>query len=234
MTSYTVLVADDEALTRERIVAQLKKYPNFRVVAQTSNGMETLKAIKSYKPDVVLLDIEMPVLNGFEILKILTPADYHILVFITAHGQYAIKAFEQEALDYLLKPFDDVRFAKLVKRMLKHLGKVQIPENKYVLAKDGKEVHRIPLAEIIYIKSALNYVLICLKDKVVKKRTSLTAIQTQLDHQFSRIHRKYIINELQILKMKHICHGDYLFTMSNSKSIPSSKSYRETVKQLIG
>lgn len=233
MKKYTIVVADDESLTRERIVALLKNYAQFSVVAEAANGAKTIYAIKKHQPDVVFLDIKMPILNGFEVLQKLDSDDYGILVFITAYDQYAIKAFENEALDYLLKPFDNQRFDKLMNRLTKHLKKTfQLAEH-YILVKENNEVLKINTRDIIYAKAENNYVQIHLDHQVYRKRCALAAFSGQLDNHFFRIHRSYIINAEKILKMKHIGHGDYFFSMSNGKSIPSSKSYREVVKCLI-
>lgn len=229
---YTIVVADDESLTRERIITLVKNYPNFIVIAEAANGVETLSALKKHQPDVVLLDIKMPILNGFEILKKLAPNDYGILVFITAYDQYAIKAFENEALDYLLKPFDNQRFDKLMTRVEKRLKNLFHIEDDYILVKENHEILKINTRDIVYVKSENNYVQIHLENKMYRKRMALTDFLGQLGSRFHRIHRSYIINERKILKMKHIHHGDYFFTMSTGKSIPSSKSYRNVVKTI--
>ena len=230
MDKYKILVADDEPLTRERICNLLKKYSNFSVLSQTSNGVETLNAIKKYKPDVVFLDIRMPRLNGLEILKFLDTNDYRVLVFITAYDQYAIQAFENEALDYLLKPFNNTRFDKLMQRLEKQLKHLCAPVDKHILVRTKNEILKINTKKIIYIKSDNNYVQLHLENQVLRKRISISSMLDQLDAHFCRIHRFYIINQREIRKMKHVCHGDYFFLMSNGKSIPSSRSYRKIVK----
>lgn len=233
MKKYTIVVADDESLTRERIVALLKNYAQFSVVAEAANGAKTIYAIKKHQPDVVFLDIKMPILNGFEVLQKLDSDDYGILVFITAYDQYAIKAFENEALDYLLKPFDNQRFDKLMNRLKIQLNTLYKNEDRYILVRENHEIFKINTKDIIYIKSDNNYVLLHLKEQVFRKRISISAIADQLGDHFFRIHRSYIINGRQILKMKHIHHGDYFFSMSNGKSIPSSKSYRGVVQLIL-
>lgn len=233
MKKYKIVVADDESLTRERIISLLKNYTQFSVVAEASNGAETLLAIRKLQPDVVFLDIKMPILNGFEVLKKLDANDYGILVFITAYDQYAIKAFENEALDYLLKPFDNQRFDKLMQRIKTYLKKVYNVREHFVLVKENHEIQKVNTKDIIYVKAENNYIQIHLAKHMLRKRGSLSAFEDQLDDNFSRIHRSYIINERQVIKMKHISQGDYLFSMSNGKSIPSSRSYRDIVKLLV-
>ncbi len=234
MKKYSIVVADDERSTRERILGLLEKYQDYEVVGACSNGAETLQAIKSYRPDVIFLDIEMPLLNGFEVLEFLKQDEFGFLVFITAHDQYAVKAFENEALDYLLKPFDDIRFGRLMKRLGRRLTQKDTTGGQWIMVKHGNEQVKVSLDEILYLKSDRNHVQIHLSDKFFRKRISLGNIESLLDQRFYRIHRSFIVNESKILKMKHVGHGEYLITMANDKRIPTSKSYREALKVLLG
>ena len=229
---FKVIVAEDEALTRARITTLLGGHDDFSVIAEATNGREAILAIKQYQPDVILLDIKMPLLNGFDVLKKLEPGDYKILVFITAYDQYAIDAFEQEALDYLLKPFDQDRFELLLNRLRTRLNDFYHARDNYILVKENNELVRVKTSDIIYIQSDNNNVLIHIDGHTYKKRISLSLIQQQLNKHFIKIHRSYIINERKITKMRHISQGEYLFTMTNGKSVPSSLSYRDQVKNL--
>nr|WP_321236148.1 LytTR family DNA-binding domain-containing protein [uncultured Psychroserpens sp.] len=232
MTAYKIIVADDESLTRDRISNLLKDYRNFKIVKETSNGVETLNAIRLYKPDVIFLDIKMPLLNGFEVLQELSKNDYKLLVFVTAFDDYAIKAFENEAIDYLLKPFNDGRFAKLMERVNRYLSPLH--EEPIIVIKEKNDIFRVLTKDIIYIEAENNYVNIILEDCKYKMRISMTNILNKLNHNFVKIHRSFIINKHQIKKMKHVKSGDYLFLMSNNKSLFSSKSYRPSIKALLG
>ncbi len=228
---YKLLVAEDEILTRDRIISLLQSYPEFEVVAQTENGPQTLEAIKAHQPDVVLLDIKMPVFDGFEVLNRLDKKVFKTLVFITAYDQYAIQAFEHEALDYLLKPFNRDRFDALITRLKKRLVEIASPES-YLLLRANKEVVRLKTKDIIYLQAQNNHVLVHTANAIYRKRISLRLLLQQLDHHFIRIHRSYVLNERKILKMRHVGQGDYFFSMSNGKSIPSSQSYRKQVSSL--
>jgi DNA-binding LytR/AlgR family response regulator len=232
MSRYTVVIAEDESLTRERIVRLLGKYSDFDLVAEASDGREALKQIEANKPDVILLDVNMPALNAFDVLAKLSPADYGILVFITAYDQYAVNAFEHEAFDYLLKPFDDARFAKLMHRLQTRLEENSTPEPQYVLAKDDDTIVKILTTEILYVRAENNYVRIYLADRDYRKRTSIQLMLDELKSPFKRIHRSHLINANEIVKMKHLYQGDYQFTMSNGKTLLSSSSYRDVVKSL--
>ncbi|MEO1030589.1 MAG: LytTR family DNA-binding domain-containing protein [Bacteroidota bacterium] len=233
MIKYSVIVAEDEPLTRQRIIDLLENQGNFNVIKGVSNGAEAVMAIKLYKPDIIFLDIMMPRLNGLEVLKELSPKDYKFLVFITAFENYAIQAFENEALDYLLKPFDLKRFMKLIERIERYMDMEQKKDTEKLIIKEKGEIFRIDLNEIIYIKAENNYVVIVLKNRSFKKRTKISFMFEYLNHKFLRVHRSYIINKSEILKMKHVKSGDYVITMSNHKAIISSKSYRDKIKFLI-
>jgi len=230
MTKYSIVVADDESLTRDRIVALLANYRNFNVVSEASNGLETVNAVRLHKPDILFLDIKMPLLNGFEVLEELSKEDYKLVVFITAYDDYAIKAFENEAIDYLLKPFNDRRFDILIGRIEQYM--VRFYEEPILIIKEHNDVYRVKTKDIIYIKAENNYVCIVLDRTSYRMRISLKEILNKLDNSFIKIHRSYLINKSQIKRMKHIKSGDYLFLMTNKKSIISSQSYREWVKLL--
>ena len=233
MRKYNVVIADDESLTRVRIRNLLKAYSNFEVVAEAANGAQTLQALKAYQVDVIFLDIKMPILDGFEVLKQLKGKDYRILVFITAYEQYALKAFENEAMDYLLKPFDESRFRKLMLRITDYFKRLDGSRDQHILVKVGAELAKVNIDDIVYLRSDNNHVRIVLEKEEFRKRTSMESIEKVLDSRFLRIHRSYIINEARVQKMKHISNGDYLFTMSNNKAISSSKTYRKNVALLV-
>ncbi|WP_353779667.1 response regulator [Winogradskyella sp. 3972H.M.0a.05] len=233
MNRYKIIVVDDERLTRERIVSLLSNYNKFEVVKEASNGVEAVNYIKTYKPDIIFLDIKMPKLNGFEVLQRVKKSDFKFLVFITAFDNFALKAFENEALDYLLKPFDRKRFRVLMERIERNIELLNTPEEKILIVKEKNELFRLKIKDIVYIKAENNYVSLVLNDGLFKKRISIKNISEKLDENFLRVHRSYIINKDKIQKMRHVKSGDYLFLMSNEKTVFSSKSYRSNVQKLI-
>ncbi|WP_222983078.1 LytR/AlgR family response regulator transcription factor [Flagellimonas meishanensis] len=234
MPPYRVLVAEDEKLTLDRISEIIDQSNDFRVVAKTTNGPETLSTIRLQQPDVIFLDVKMPLLNGFQVLQQLRSSDYKILVFITAHDEFAISAFEKEAFDYVLKPFDNTRINSLLRRLTKRMEQIEsFDQVKYLMVKDKNELIKVNLNDIIYIKSESNYVKIVLANGEYKKRISISQVHKHLNAQFIRIHRSYVINENQIARMKHVDRGDYSFSMSNRHVVQSSNSYREAVKSIL-
>lgn len=233
MKKHKIIVVDDERLTRERIISLLAEYDNYEVVKEAADGVEAVNYIKSYKPDIVFLDVKMPKLNGFDVLNEVRKEDFKILIFITAFDNFALKAFENEALDYLLKPFDRKRFRILMERIERNILKLYSSEDKILVVKKKNELFRLNIKDIVYVKAENNYISLVLKDHSFKKRTSIKNILEELDTNFLRVHRSFIINKSKILKMRHIKSGDYLFLMSNEKTIFSSKTYRTNVQKLI-
>ena len=232
MDTYSIIIAEDEALTQERICTLLKKYPQFHIKALASHGEEALESIRLHKPDVVFLDIKMPLFNGFEVLQQLDRNCFQVLVCITAYDEYALEAFEFEALDYLLKPFNEERFNKLIERVKKALLPSQSKDTSFLLVKEAGELRKIDTKDIVYLKADNNYVHIQLEERSYKKRITLSKLLPTLGPSFYRIHRSYIINARKIVRMKHIQHGDYFFYMTTGKPIPSSHTYRKEVHLL--
>ncbi len=230
---YSVIIAEDEPLTRDRIVNLLVKLTNFEIIAAVSNGVEAVNAIRIHKPDIIFLDIKMPLLDGFDVLKEIRIEDYKLLVFITAYDQYAVRAFDREALDYLLKPFDQKRFMKLIARIEKYFNNINPRDDEVLVIKEKGEVFRLNTSEIIFVKAENNYVNIYLEEKCFKKRIPIFKILEMLNSNFLRVHRSFLINKKKIVKMKHVKGGDYLIKMSNGKSIISSKNYRDSIKSLV-
>ena len=234
MSNYNLIIIEDEPLTREYLRSLVQKHANFSIVAEAAHGMEAMTYVERYKPDVLFLDIEMPVLNGFQLLEKLNKEKYRLLVFITAYGEYALDAFDAEAFDYLLKPIDEVRFKHLMARLEKQLKLLDSEKDQQIQFKVGAQFYQIPLNQILYLKSDHNYMLVILKDgQRLRTRSSLKAFLKRLDDRFVRVHRSYIINRDEIVRMKHICQGDYVFILSNKSTIPSSKSYRQHVRSLM-
>lgn len=219
--TITAIIVDDEAHARQALEHLLKAYPEVEVVAQCENGKEAVKAVHEHQPQVMFLDIHMPKLDGFEVLELLGDAA-PTTVFITAHDDYAIQAFENNALDYLLKPVSRDRLAKTIERVqerivssVSHAEEVQAEPGAAtsdthtllqqhrerqapigrVLVRDRGDVHVIPTANIIAIEAADDYVVIHVPGQTHIKQERLTNLEKRLDpQQFCRIHRSCIIN----------------------------------------
>ena len=234
MKHYKVIIADDEELTRERLSDLLALHPQFQIAAKASNGQEAIQLINQHQPDILFLDIKMPIASGFDVLEKLSITPAPVLVFVTAYDHYAVKAFEKEAFDYLLKPFSRTRFEKVLHRIKLKLESSANTVIDYLLVKEKGETIKLESDKILYIESSNNNVILHLEKQFYKKRTTLSNMVQNLNGAiFLRVHRSFILNINHISKMRHVYHGDYLFTMSNGKILPSSKTYRNNVDRIL-
>lgn len=231
------IIVDDEPLVRERLRDMLAMDRQFHLVAECINGLEAVVAIERHQPQLLFLDIQMPPPNGFEVLEQIEATLQPITIFVTAYDQYAVKAFEYEALDYLLKPFDTERFQKAINRARQRLAERQSLQNNgldYLLAKSQQQIHKINPSDILWLQANRNYVRVHLRDNIFQLRSTISRLETKLNpQQFYRIHRSTIINIQAIKSFKHLYQGEYLLELKNGKKLTSSKSYRDTVLTLL-
>lgn len=230
---YKAIIADDEPLVRERIYQLLQPIRDFEVVATCSDGRAAIAEIEKLKPHVLFLDIRMPQLDGFEVLEHIKKENL-LVIFITAHADYAVKAFEYEAFDYLLKPISKERFSKAISRTLKFLKTDEKKDDLYMSLKDNGTVYNIAIRDITHIEADDNYVKIYHKEKTYRKRSTLSTFLDSLGNSdFLRIHRSYVVNRQHIVSMVRVYKGDYLIRLNNGKVIPTSQSYRKNVQLLL-
>lgn len=207
MKTFKTIIIDDERLAREEVKRALKGIPEFDIVGEASNVDEALIMIEELKPDILFLDIHMPEKSGFDLLEELTTVPE--VVFTTAYDQYAVKAFEINALDYLVKPLRDERFSKTIEKVKTELAKKEeikvdvLPMHRKIFIKDGEKCHFIPLTNIHFIESLDNYARLHFgSDKAMIKR-SLNLLAEKLDPKiFFRVNRSQIINT-QYIKEIH-------------------------------
>lgn len=243
--SIRTIIVDDEPLACERIRMLLEREQDVAIVAECRNGADALRAIERLNPDLLFLDIQMPELNGFELLSTLSLVQIPVTIFVTAYEQYAIKAFDVCALDYLLKPFDRERFTRALNRarseldrrkagqvndkVLKLLGELQ--QNKsYVeklIIRTAGRVFFLRSDEIDWIEAAGNYVrLHAGKDEYLYRET-MAKLEAQLNpDRFARIHRSTIVNVERIKEMQPWFRGDYVIVLRDSRKLTLSRSYR--------
>lgn len=249
MKKIRTIVVDDEPLARLRIVNLLKQYDYVQVIGECKNGREAIKTIQSYKPDLVFLDIQMPDLNGFDVLSNAIFNPMPVIIFVTAYDQYALKAFDVHAIDYLLKPFDDERFeaaleqakeqiflkekAFLHQKMMHLLETYQHQHTDELTAIEIKDKGRsklISVEDIYHFEAQGNYLKIYLFDKSYLHRETLQNIENQINaHIFLRIHRSLLINTNYLEKVKYLSNHQYLFILKNGQKLTSSRSYRDNV-----
>ncbi len=242
------IIIDDEPLSREIIKAYLKAYPEIEVVQECGDGFEGVKAIQQHQPDLLFLDIQMPKINGFEMLELIEqpPA----VIFTTAFDEYAIKAFESRAVDYLLKPFSKERFEKAIQKWLQQRNQTgtkastqtllteevrQPEERNRIVVKEGSNIRIIPVHEIHYIEAYDDYVKIFTQKEMFLKKKTMSFYENSLDSaQFVRVHRSYIIHLQQLTKIEPLEKETYLALLRSGVKVPLSKSGYAKLKMVLG
>lgn len=238
---FSALIVDDEMLARQMIREYLQPYPYIETVAEAANGFEAVKMITELRPDLIFLDIQMPKLNGFEVLELAERRSG--VIFVTAYDRYALKAFEIHALDYLLKPFSAERFHAALKHALEHLGD-ELPTDfaaktgdeviERVLIREGSKVHVIPVGAIDFIEAQDDYVRIVADGQSHLKQQSLSELESQLPPaQFVRIHRSYIVNIERIGGIELYAKDSRVAILKNGKQIPISRSGYQKIKKIM-
>jgi two-component system, LytTR family, response regulator len=255
-SAIRAVIADDERLARKKLSVLLASEPKVEVVAECSDGRQTVTAIRSHRPDMLLLDIQMPDLNGFEVLSEIPPDEMPQVIFTSAYDQYAIRAFETHALDYLLKPFDQDRLhaaieraraeiqkckdQDLTNRVLELLsavksGKRPVPEfdERLAIRTNGRVVF-LNLEEIQWIEAAANYVRLNTGKDSYLFREAISRISERLNpSHFVRIHRSVIVNVTRIKELIPVNSGEYVVVLHSGKELSCSRGYRANLQPLI-
>jgi two-component system LytT family response regulator len=243
-----IIIVDDEALARGVVREYLADHSDVEIVAECANGFEAIKAITELEPDLAILDIQMPKLDGFEVAEL--AAGKCRFMFATAFDQYAIKAFEYHALDYLLKPFSQQRFdqalvharasmgkpdavADPVREMVRAAGARNKPLGR-VLIRDGARVHVIASEKIDYIEAQDDYVQIHTEGKAYLKNQRLSELESQLDaDKFLRIHRSYLLNIDCISRIEQAGKDSHVAVLKDGSKLPISRSGYQKVRSVI-
>ena len=242
-----VVIIDDEPLARSIVLEYLQEHPSIEIAAECNDGFQGVKAIMQHKPDLIFLDIQMPKINGFEMLELLdsTPS----VIFTTAFDEYAIKAFEANAIDYLLKPFSKERFdlaiqkwnekkntstEKNIQSLLENTTK-QPDERNRIVVKNGSDIRIVPMADVMYIEAYDDYVKIFTKDTYYLKKKTMNYYEQILDSsQFFRTHRSFIINLQELTKIEPLEKNTYVVLLKNGKRIPLSRTGYSKLKETLG
>jgi two-component system LytT family response regulator len=238
----TCIIIDDEPLARSIVVEYLKDFSDIKIIAECSDGFEGMKAIQQHNPDLIFLDVQMPKINGFELLELIDnpPA----IIFTTAFDEYAIKAFESNAIDYLLKPFTKERFNKAVQKFLNN-GIVKIntdnnlniqsnTQNRIVVKTDSK-IKIIPTSELQYIEANGDNVKIVAADGSYNKNKTMSYFEQQLSaNDFIRIHRSYIVNVSMVTRIDAYDKESHLAVLSTGIQLPVSKTGYQKLKDILG
>ncbi|MCI0491190.1 MAG: LytTR family DNA-binding domain-containing protein [Blastocatellia bacterium] len=247
-----VLIVDDEVIARERVRRFLSAESDTEVIGECRNGREAVAAIKKLDPDLVFLDIQMPQMNGFEVLTSLGPENIPAVVFVTAYDQYALRAFEVHALDYLLKPFNQERFRQSLNHVRKQLERGRrrgVDDRLLSLLEDMKagpkyaerlvikatgRVYFLKIDDIDWIEACGNYVNLHTGDEMHLLRETLGHLEGRLDpEKFLRIHRSRLVNIDYIKELSPLFNGDYTVTLHNGMELTLSRTYRDRLQDLI-
>src|SRR6476620_5277450 len=243
-----VVIIDDEMLARSIVKEYLQKHPQLELMQECADGFEGLKAIQQHQPDLIFLDIQMPKINGFEMLELIDqpPA----IIFATAFDEYAIKAFEAHAIDYLLKPFNQERFEKAIKKWREQknnsAGEKQTkqllddvaltaPQNQRIVIKDGSKIKIIPVQDIFYLEAADDFVKVFTKEGYFLKNKTMGHFEQVLDpSQFVRSHRSYIVNLQQITRIDPYEKDNHVAILRSGAKVPVSRTGYPKLKSILG
>lgn len=253
MKHIRTIIADDEPVARARVARLLQQDPEIELVAECRNGSEAIEAVNKHKPDLMFLDVQMPQVNGFEVVQQLGKERMPFVVFVTAHDQYALKAFDVNAVDFLLKPYDDDRFhaslskakkwmdmrfsskltGKLMDLMREHMHANSEYTETIVIRERGRE-WRVGVDDLVFMRAEGNYLHLQLKDRHHLYRMTMNAVETELDpSRFLRIHRSYIINMAHVRSHRYSGNNEFIFSMNNGERIVSGRSYKEHISKAL-
>ena len=243
------LVIDDEPLARDGLKLLLGRQPRVAAVSEARNGREAVAPIRQQKPDLVLLDVQMPRMDGFAVVQAVGAEHMPAVIFVTAHDQYAIRAFEIAAVDYLLKPVSEERFSMAFERASSRLQRA--PHEKatgQVLAmldvianpprqlarlaiRSGERTFFVPVNDVDRIEALQNYVQVHVGATSHLLHVPMNTIETVLDPQrFLRIHRSHIVNVQRIAQLWSVAHGQYVIELKSGERLPAGRTYRERIR----
>jgi two-component system LytT family response regulator len=239
------VIVDDEPLAREILREYLLADEECELVAECANGFEAVKAVAEHDPDLLLLDIQMPKLDGFEVLELLDRSP--VVVFVTAHDDYALRAFEVHALDYLLKPFSQERFRQVMERVKRTLLRPErepvaglantlraTPLQRIVIRLDDGTIQVVPLARVDYVEASDDAVLVATAGTKLRKQQPIGDLAQQLDpNRFVRVHRSYIVNIERIERLELYAKDSRIALLRDGTRLPVSRSGYARLRELL-
>jgi len=251
MKKLRTVIVDDEPLARERLASLLSAEQDIEVIAQCRDGEEAVTAIDQHSPDLVFLDVQMPGLNGFEVIDAVEKMP--LVIFVTAYDQHALRAFQVRALDYLLKPFDRERFTEALQRARTHIQRDETgdlgrrllalvkdlrrdqPKTDRLVVKSGGRLFFLRTDEIDWVEASGNYVRLHVGATSHLLRETMNAIEGRLDpEKFFRIHRSRIVNMERIQEMQPWLNGEYAVLLRTGTRLTLSRGYREKLQERLG
>lgn len=232
------LVVDDEPLARRNVTVLLRRDPDIGSIAECSSGLDAIEEIRKTRPDLVFLDVQMPECDGFDVLELLGGDSPPIIIFVTAYDEYALRAFEAEALDYLLKPFDDARFGRALNRAKERLARPQAPEpraaERLVVRSQGRVLF-LRVTDIDWIEAAGYYACLHVGGDTHIVRRPLSELQQDLgEERFTRIHRSIIVNVDRVRGLELQAGGEYEVALRSGVRLRLSRRYRKRLLDRVG
>jgi len=249
MTHVRALIVDDEEPARELLRAFLSAWPEVEVVGDVGDGETAVEAVRQQRPDLMFLDVQMPEMNGFDVVAALSAEETPVIVFVTAYDRYALRAFEVSACDYLLKPFDADRLGATMRRVFARnqrtnqevsaairalVGQLRSPEEQQVIVKaDGRHVFLAP-NDIAWLEVVGKEVRIHVTGATITVREPLNSLAQRLDAtRFIRVHRSAIVNRAHIREVQPWFKGDYVIILRTGTRVVTGRSYRAVVQELL-
>ena len=240
------VLVDDEELARGYLRELLGGHPDIEIVAECANGFEAVKAIGDKAPDLLFLDVQMPKLDGFEVLELIEKERAPVVIFVTAYDQYAMRAFDAHAVDYLLKPFDAARFDRALERARARLGErpalpriaaaregVERPER--IVVKDGARIHVIPIGKLDYVEAQDDYVALHSEGKSYLKQQPIGELEEMLDPaDFVRVHRSAIVNLERVARIEPYGKDSRIAILSDGTRLPVSRAGYARLLEVMG
>ena len=249
---WKTLVVDDEPPARQTLRLLLASHPDFTIVDESGHGEDAIASVRAHAPDVLFLDVQMPGLDGFDVLRAIGPATVPAVVFVTAFDQYALRAFETHALDYLLKPFSDERFEAVLERVrtrLRERSQASVgarltamlastgpsADLQQLVVRDGGRTLVIPYDDIVWIEAEDYYVRVHTRSRQTLARLSLRALAASLDRNvFVRVHRSAIVNVRSVREMEPLASGDQRLVLVDGTELRVSRTYRGELETRLG
>jgi two-component system, LytTR family, response regulator len=247
------LIVDDEPLARRRVRELLAKEGDVEIVGEAQDGPTAVSLFRELTPDLLFLDVQMPELDGFGVLEQIGPRSIPALVFVTAYDRFALRAFEAHALDYLLKPFDDQRFAGTLQRVREQLryrdaGELErrvrdllsdvrggVPHLERLAVQAGSRSVLIPIDDIDWLEAEGKYVRVHAREQAYLLRHTLKGLESALDPaRFLRIHRSTIVNVNRIREIEAYLQGEYILYLRDGTKLRSGRVYRSVIQRLLG
>jgi two-component system LytT family response regulator len=247
---YTVVIADDEELSRRGLRLAVDSHPKFRIIGEAPDGSSAVSLLDQLKPDLAFLDVEMPGLDGFDVLRALRPRDWPLVVFVTGYDDYAVQAFEVGALDYLLKPWGEDRMLRTLDRAVNRLEDPHVVDREKVermlaATRSPNRLERLPirrngtieildLADVDWISAAGNYVELHTNGRRLLHRITLKTLAERIDPEhFARIHRSTIVNVDRVSELEPTPQGDWHLCLDTGDHLRLSRRFRDALDRLL-